>query len=175
MGRGTADVAVAGRWERQVVMVLQCDLDPNEASCAVGGTTLAATPSPVVRLVGPSSTVLPLAIEELFPIEPPRPAVARIRFSGAGEVLDLIRVGDRDLSLDERAATVTAVERRRLDSGVPTLDATVTLGADESRDGWRYRGRIASPGEPFTLTTDRYAVGGSVITLTTDSKATGRP
>lgn len=174
-GHGSADVAVAGRWERPVVMVLQCDLDPNSEDCAVGGTTLAATPAPVVRLVGPSSTALSLAIDELFPVEPPRPAVARIRFSGAAEVIDLIHVGDRDACLDERAATVTAVERRRVENGLAILDATVKLGADESRDGWRYRGRIASPGAPFTLTTDRYVANGSVVVLTVDSKGMQRP
>ena len=174
-GHGSADVAVSGRWERPVVMVLQCDLDPNGEDCAVGGTPLAATPSPVVRLVGPASTVLSLAIDELFPVEPPHSAVARIRFSGAGEMIDLIRVGDRDACLDERAATVTAVERRRAENGPATLDATVKLGADESRDGWRYRGRVASPGAPFTLTTDRYVASGAVIVLTVDSRGAERP
>jgi hypothetical protein len=174
-GHGSADVAVAGRWERPVVMVLQCDLNPNSEDCAVGGTILAATPSPVIRLVGPASTALSLAIDELFPVEPPRPAVVRIRFSGAAEMLDLIRVGDRDACLDERAATVTAIERRRGDNGLAALDATLKLGADGSRDGWRYRGRIASPGAPFTLTTDRYIASGSVIVLTVDSTGAPRP
>jgi hypothetical protein len=172
---GSADVAVAGRWERPVVMVLQCDLNPNSEDCAVGGMTLAATPSPVIRLVGPASTPLSLAIDELFPVEPPRPAVARIRFSGAAEMLDLIRVGDRDACLDERAARVTAVERRRADNGLATVDATLELGADGSRDGWRYRGRVASPGAPFILTTDRYVANGSVIVLRVDSGATPPP
>ncbi len=174
IGDRSVDVAMAERWERQVIMVLQCDLDPNGGDCAVGGTTLAAASLPVIRLVGPSSVLLSLAIDELFPVGPPRLATARIRFAGAGEMLDLIRVGDRDSTLDERAATVTAVERRRVDNGLATLDATVTLGADESRDGWRYRGRIASPGAPFTLTTDRYVLGGSVIGLTVDAKGTER-
>jgi hypothetical protein len=174
-GQGSTDVAIAGRWERPVVMVLQCDLDPNDEDCAVGGTTLAATPSSVVRLVGPGSVVLSLAIGELLPVEPPHPAVARVRFSGAGEMLDLIRAGDRDTCLDERAAMVTVVERRRSDNGVTTVDATVTLGADESRDGWRYRGRIVSPGAAFTLTTNRYVASGSVIALTADSREKERP
>lgn len=174
-GHVSADVGVAGRWERAVVMVLQCDLDPNTEDCAVGGTTLAASPSPVVRLVGPSSTVLSLAIDELFPVESPRPAVARIRFSGAPEIIDLIRAGDRDACLDERAATVTAVERRRVENGLAILDATLKLGADASRDGWRYRGRIASPGAPFTLTTERYVASGPVIVLTVDSQGMQQP
>jgi hypothetical protein len=173
--RGTADVPVAGRWERPVVMVLQCDVDPNSEDCAVGGTMLAATPSPVVRLIGPSSTALSLAIDELFPVEPPRPAAARIRFSGAAEMIDLIRVGDRDACLDDRAAIVTAVERRRAENGLTMLDAMVKLGADESRDGWRYRGRIASPGAPFTLTTEHYVANGSVIGLTVDSNGRQQP
>jgi len=173
-GQGSADVTVAGRFERPVVMVVQCDLDPQSEGCAVGGTPL-ATPSPVIRLVGPASIALSLAIDELLPVEAPRRAVARIRFAGADEMLDLIRSGDRDDCLDERAAIVSAVERRRSDNGAPVRDATVTLGADDSRDGWRYRGRIVSPGATFTLTTDRYVASGSVIALTIDPKGAGVP
>jgi hypothetical protein len=90
-------------------------------------------------------------------------------------MLDLIRSGDRDDCLDERAAIVSAVERRRSDNGAAGRDATVTLGADDSRDGWRYRGRSVSPGATFTLTTDRYVASGSVIALTIDPKGAGVP
>lgn len=165
----SADIAVAGRWERPVVMVVQCDLDPQAEGCAVGGTPLAAAPSPVIRLVGPASTALSLAIDELFPVEPPRRAIARIRFEGSGEMLDLIRSGDRDDCLDERAAIVSAIDHRRPDNGTIVRDATVTLGADDSRDGWRYRGRLVSPGATFTLTTSRYVASGTVIALKVDS------
>jgi hypothetical protein len=175
IGDRSADVTMAGRWERQVVMVLQCDLDPNGGDCAVGGTTLAATASPVVRVVGPSSTVLSLAIDELFPVDAPHPGVARIRFTDAAEMLSLIRPGDRDACLDDRAATVTAIERRRSEQGLASLDVMVKLGADASRDGWRYRGRGVSPGAPFTLTTDRYVLTGSVIALIVDPKGTESP
>ena len=51
----------------------------------------------------------------------------------------------------------------------------MTLGADDSRDGWRYRGRTVSPGATFTLTTDRYVASGSVIALTIDPKGAGVP
>jgi hypothetical protein len=173
--KGSADVPVAGRFERSVVMVLQCDLDPQSEGCAVGGSPLAATPSPVIRLVGPASTALSLAIDELLPAEPPRRAVARVRFAGAGEMLDLIRAGDRDNSLDERAAIVGAIEPRRAVNGAAVRDATLTLGADDSRDGWRYRGRIVSPGTNFTLTTDRYVASGFVIALTIDPKESRVP
>ena len=171
---GSADVAVAGRFERPVVMVVQCDLDPQSEGCAVGGTTLAATPPPVIRLVGPASTALSLAIDELLPIEPPRRAVARIRFVGAGEMLDLIRPGDRDDCLDERAAIVSAVEHRKADSGAAVRDATLTLGTDDSRDGWRYRGRIVSPGATLMLRTTRYVTSGTVIALTVNSNESER-
>jgi Domain of unknown function (DUF4330) len=164
-GRGEVDVTVAGRWERQVVMILQCDLDPNSEDCAVGGIPLTAVPLPVIQLMGPASTRLSLAIDELLPIETPRRAEARVRFAGAHELLELIRAGDHDAGLDDRAATVTAIGRRVTDRGMTTVDATVRLGVDESRDGWRYRGRPASPGAPFTLTTDRYIATGSVIAL----------
>jgi hypothetical protein len=70
---------------------------------------------------------------------------------------------------------VTAIDRRRSDNGTPTRDATVTLGADDSRDGWRYRGRIVSPGAAFTLTTDRYVANGTVIALTVDPIGPAHP
>jgi len=173
--QGSADVTVAGRFERPVVMMVQCDLDPQNEGCAVGGVPLATTPLPVIRLVGPASTALSLAVDELLPAEPSRRAVARIRFTGAAEMLDMIRTGDRDNTLDERAAIVGPVEPPRAINGAAVRDATLTLGVDDSRDGWRYRGRNVSPGAAFTLTTGRYVASGSVIALTVDPKESRVP
>ena len=54
-------------------------------------------------------------------------------------------------------------EASRAGDSTPARVATLRLGADPSRDGWRYRGRLVKPGAPIALTTDRYVVNGSVL------------
>ena len=84
-------------------------------------------------------------------------------FKSAAEVLTLIKVGDRDDLLDDRAAVVTGV--RGLRGGVTASEAGVTLrmGVDPSPQGWRYRGQILKAGAPFTFTTERYVLDGTVV------------
>src|SRR5439155_22485961 len=91
----------------------------------------------------------------------PQPISARVRLTGAADLLALVAVRDRDAFLDERAATITAIGTRQGEAVIVTL----LLGADRSREGWRYRGRLLVPGAPFSLTTDRYVVNGSVLTV----------
>jgi hypothetical protein len=50
-------------------------------------------------------------------------------------------------------------------SGGANPTVTLRLGLDQSRDGWRYRGRLLAPGAPFTLTTAGYAAGGTIIAV----------
>lgn len=172
-GRADVEVAAPGRWERHAILILPCDLDPNGDGCALGGIPLTGATTPVVRLVGPTAAAMSLAIDELLPTDPPRRAVARVRFTGAPAAIALLRAGDRDSTPDERAATITALGRRMDDRDTAMIDATLSLGVDQSRDGWRYRGHLALPGAPFTLITDRYVANGSVIELTAEPKGPG--
>jgi hypothetical protein len=173
-GHADVEVAAPGRWERQAILVLQCDLDPNGDGCALGGIPLTGVSQPVIRLIGPTSAAMPLSIDELLPTEPPQRAVARVRFSGASVAIGLIHTGDRDDTLDDRAATVTALGRRMDDRDPATIDAILNLGVDRSREGWRYRGHLALPGAPFRLSTDRYVANGSVIELTVEPNGADR-
>ena len=77
----------------------------------------------------------------------------------------LVRVGDRDDTLDERAATVAYVSSRPAGTGAAVIDLTLRLGVDPSPEGWRYRGRLFKAGAPFTLTTERYMLEGIVVTV----------
>ena len=97
-----------------------------------------------------------------------------VRLSSAPELVDAIRAGDRDDSLDDRAATIVAVGRRRANGGVAEIDVTMRLGMDGSPDGWRYRGRLMKAGAPFTLTTDRYVVEGLVLSVAETREDTPR-
>lgn len=169
-GQSTLELAADGRWERPAEVTLRCDLDPNDEDCAVGGTPIVATPAPIVRLVGPDGSVVSFALNELLPAATPRAANARIQFTGTGELLALLRSGDRDATLDERAASLTSVALRRSTGNDVAANAVVRLGLDESRDGWRYRGRSMKPGAVFTLTTDRYEATGVVVSVTIDSQ-----
>ncbi len=169
VGPRSIDLPVEGRWERDAVAVVRCDPDATSQDCAVGGKTLEASAALIVTVAGPSAP-LSFSVDEVLPDTPPRDATAKVRLVGSVELLDLVRTGDRDLFLDPRAAVVTAVGARRAENGAMAIDVTLRLGVDESRDGWRYRGRLAKAGAPFTFTTDRYALNGSVLSLTTGEK-----
>ena len=49
------------------------------------------------------------------------------------------------------------------------------LGLDDSRDGWRYRGRLVKPGVYFAFATERYEATGQVEALTILDGAKGGP
>jgi len=171
---GYVDVPVAEHWERGAVMQLRCDPDSGEGDCAVSGTSLTAgaritvgTPEALTyarALTVPWSGPLRMMVDEILPPTAPQPVKARVRLIGSPDLLALIAVRDRDAFLDERAATVTATEPRQGEA----MTVTLRLGADRSRDGWRYRARLLAPGAPFSLTTERYVANGSVLTVTVD-------
>jgi hypothetical protein len=166
VGAGEIDLPMEGAWARDAVITVRCDPDPNAGECSVGGRTLSTTPPPVVTISGPAGP-LSVAVSEVLPDAAPRDALVRVRFEGSAELLDLIRSGDRDLLLDQRAARVSELGRRREGGGGEAmLDATLRLGADAIQDGWRYRGRGIRPGEIFTLSTARYVATGSILSIT---------
>jgi hypothetical protein len=104
-------------------------------------------------------------LKELFPATPPSERIVVVRLSSAPEVVDVISTGDPDDSLDDRAATIVAVGRRRANAATAEIDVTLRLGVDGSPDGWRYRGRLIKAGAPFTLTTERYVVEGVILSV----------
>ncbi|MCU1381468.1 MAG: hypothetical protein JWL71_165 [Acidobacteria bacterium] len=146
-----------GLRQRAAEILLACDPAPNGEACSVGGV-LIAMPWPTVRVSGPSGATLAFALSEILPVSPPVTAIARIRVTGPPEILQMLRTGDRDDSLDDRAAVLTDIVRRG-----SSVDATLRLGVDLSGDDMRYRGRPIKAGAPFTLTTERYMAAGSVL------------
>ena len=170
VGAGEIDLPIEGAWARDAVIRVGCDPDPNAGECSVGGRTLSAMPPPVVTIAGPSATI-DVAVSEVLPDAPPREALVRVRFHGSAELLDLMKGDDRDLLLDQRAATVADLGRRQGNGGETMIDATLRLGADAIQDGWRYRGRVIKPGEIFTLSTARYVVTGSILGISVSEHA----
>ncbi|PYR13379.1 MAG: hypothetical protein DMG00_07020, partial [Acidobacteria bacterium] len=148
-----------GRWQRDAEMRVQCDPDPAGEGCVVGGFLLNAPRPPTLWLAVPSGEVVSFAVNELLPNTPPQFVTARVRLASAPEPLALVRVGDRDDILDERAATVIAVGSRH----ATDVDVTIRAGLDQSRDGRVYRGRAFKAGAPFRLSTDRYVLEGVVL------------
>ena len=164
------ELPLSERWRIPAVMVLRCDPESSD-DCTVGGLVLAARQEPrigfvnAVQVAGPL-TPMTLVVDDVFPENAASTADVIVRFAGNSDVLDLIKVGDRDSSLDDRVATVVALNQRPSENGTSARVATLRLGADPSRDGWRYRGRLVKPGAPLTLTTDRYVATGSVVGIT---------
>lgn len=160
-----------GRWQRAAEIVVQCDPDPNDEGCAIGGVALVSAPPPIVKLTGPSGTLLSFELTEVLPAAAPVVARARVRIAAAPEVLKMVRAGDRDDCLDARAAVVVDTARQ---AGAMALDLTLRLGVDLAVDGPRYRGRVIKAGSAFTFTTDRYVLGGTVLEVSTGRDGSSR-
>jgi hypothetical protein len=146
-----ADLPVAGYVERAAELLMRCDW-PSGFACTIEGRPLAQPPPITVTLPGGYI----FQIEEIAPPGDPQPATALLRLDVA---LPMMKVGDRDGIVGSRAAEVVAI------SGGANPTVTLRLGLDQSRDGWRYRGRLLAPGAPFTLTTAGYAAGGTIIAV----------
>lgn len=151
VGRKESDLPIEGRFEREAVLALRCDATTEASSCAISGRPLVSAGPVVVALEGG----VMFEIAEVLPDVKPVRARVRVQFRDGATTM---KAGDRDALLDERAASVTAVDRRGGD-----VAATLDVGLDEARDGWRYRGRPVKPGAAFELTTSGYLATGSVI------------
>jgi hypothetical protein len=158
-GEAGIDVVVPGSTERPVVIVLQCDAGGPD--CSVGGTSLDRPPPVAVVLDGGVN----LAIDEVLPTSSPSVARVQIRFTGPQTAL--MKVGDREPLLDQRAAVISAIGGRDGNS----INATLELGADSSREGWSYRGRSIRPGARFRFVTSHYESDGIVGAIVVDSPA----
>jgi hypothetical protein len=156
-GESAADLPIASQVERAAEILVRCDW-PTAEACSIGGTQLNREPPIMVTLAGGLS----FQIDAVSPPSEPARATLRVQLDGP---LPDIKTGDRDQLVGSRAAEVTAVIGNTV---------TVRLGADESRDGWRYRGRLIAPGSPFTLRTEKYVAGGRVISLSVDTPAGDR-
>jgi hypothetical protein len=144
LGDATADLTLPGKRERAAEIIVRCDW-PSVVICTIDGQRLNQPPPVVVTLPGG----LRFEIEEIAPPEDPTPAIATIHVpSTAG-----MKVGDRDATIGARAAEITSIAGTTV---------TLKLGVQDSREGWRYRGRLLEQGSPFTLRTETYSVTGTV-------------
>lgn len=148
IGTQAADLPVPGLVERAAEIVLRCDW-PSAATCTIGGESLTQPPPIAITLPGG----LRFEIDEIAPPDEARPAVAHIRL--AFPVVGM-KVGDRDAIVSASAAEITAFAGNTV---------TLKMGVHDSREGWRYRGQLLTPGATLMMRTHSYAVGGSVIDL----------
>lgn len=145
VGDATADLPLPGRNERAAEIVVRCDW-PSSQTCTVDSQRLTQLPPITILLPGP----LRFEIEEVAPADEPTPAIVRLRVSST----EGMKTGDRDATVGSRAAEITSIAGNVI---------TLRLGAQPSREGWRYRGGLLTPGGNVTLQTDRYTVAGTVI------------
>ena len=146
-GTQVVDFQLAGKAERAAEVLVRCD-SQSASTCTISGESLNRPPPILVNLPG-----LRFEVDEIAPPEEPRPVVATIQLPSpiAG-----IKAGDRDAGVGSSAAEVTAVAGSTL---------TLKLGVHDSRDGWRYRGRLLAPGTTFTLRTASYVASGTVTAV----------
>lgn len=166
MGALEADIPIDGRVERPAVLALHCDpqgadFRTGQEPCTIAGQAIAGVP--LVTVVLPGN--IGFSIAELFPPTAASRGRVVIRVEGGADVGPIAN-GDRDSLLDARAAVVTAAGGRQL---------TLALGLDESREGWRYRGRLVTPGAPFVFSTGRYEIRGEVQAVNLDAPAGAKP
>ena len=150
-GTLATDFPVAGKVELAAELMVRCDA-PGAGPCSIGGAPLSQAPPITVMLPG----ALAFQVEEIGPPSPPTPVTARVQFSGP---LPAMTAGDRDAMVSGRAAEIIST------SGGANPVVTLRMGADASREGWRYRGRLLLPGEPFLIRTNRYVAGGTVVSV----------
>ena len=162
------DRSVDGLEEREAVLTIRCD-PASDDPCTLGDRPETLQPPVVLSLPGPSR-YFHFAVQELLPPMAPHPASVRVRLLGDAPA-SMVRVGDRDTLLDERAAVITSVGR-----GLGATILTLKMGLDDSREGWRYRGQRMRPGASFVLSTDRYDASGTVESVTCAGPAgAGKP
>ena len=145
IGGQAADLPVPGLSERAAEIVLRCDW-PSAAACTIGGESLTQPPPIVITLPGG----MRFEIDEIAPPDEATPVIAHLRLDApiAG-----VKPGDRDAIVSAGAAEITAVVGPML---------TLRLGVHDSRDGWRYRGQLVTPGSTLTLRTPSAALTGTV-------------
>lgn len=158
LGDSVADGAANGLFDREAVVIARCDSPPLYEVCSINGQVLTGA--------GPLTLVLPgpykFELHEVLPTTEASPATITLRVIGPAAAL--VSVGDEDRLLDSRRARVTAIIAK--DGNSTTV--TMTLGIDQSREGWRYRGRLARPGDTLSFSTDRYHATGQIVAVRRD-------
>ena len=152
LGSAMADLPLPGKHERAAEVVVRCDW-PSTLTCSVDGQRLTQMPPIIITLPGG----LRFEIDEIAPPEDPVIATAQVRVASTAGM----KVGDRDATVGARAAEITAISGNTV---------TMKLGVHQSREGWRYRGSLLTPGESLTLRTDSYAVSGTVVNVSVAAK-----
>jgi hypothetical protein len=147
VGAATADLPLPGKRERAAEIVIRCDW-PNTATCTIDNQRLTQLP-PITIFLGGGTR---FEIEEIAPPEDATAATAQVRVASTAGM----KVGDRDATVGARAAEITSISGNTV---------TLRLGVHESREGWRYRGSLLTPGASLTLRTDSYAASGTVVSV----------
>jgi hypothetical protein len=151
VGTATADLPLPGKSERAAEILVRCDW-PSSQTCTVDTQRLTQLPPITIMLPGP----LRFEIEEIAPPDEPTPATVRVRVPST----DGMKTGDRDATVGSRAAEITAISGNVI---------TLKLGAQPSREGWRYRGGLLTPGGTIAFQTDRYSTSGTVVDTKVDA------
>jgi hypothetical protein len=184
-----SEVGIAGRWQRSVVLQVGCQMPVSRPrECVADGVIV--TPGYVLPISGTAGR-LRLFMELVLPDGDAHGVVLRARFMAYPGLIDLLKVGDRDRphwAIDGRGAVIAELRGRRSMSGevavgllqegfaptaevkatdqVAAVDATLRLGLDQSRTGWRYRSDLLRVGGPITFTTPTYTVRGVILSMT---------
>jgi len=147
------ELARTGQFEREAVVRFRCDPGKDDNPCGMEDPPDRPKTRATLTLPGPSS-FLRFTLTGILPTGTPRRARVQLRVPAA--IGSLIKVGDRDDLLNERAAVVVA-------SSGETV--TLEMGLDETRQGWTYRGQPARPGSALTIGNHRYAATGAIVSV----------
>lgn len=133
--------------------------------CVVGDVIL--QPTAIMSLTTPIG-VVPFQIDQIRGSQPLEPVEVTAQFADRPVVIGQIRKGDVDLGVfvNELAAgaVVTGVSApRALSSDAARVDVTLIAQAQRGTGSWTYAAAPLRVGSPYTLTTPRYELRGTVI------------
>jgi hypothetical protein len=147
-------------------------------NCAVNGAIV--SPGVTIPVAGGFSFI----VDTIRADAPPASVTVRVEFVGRPELIDLVAVGDTDLpgpgvgriaSVTNRQIRAGQVSRQTNSAGVvetattterlASVEATVTLSADQTPTGFTYRSMPVKPGALFSFETAKYAAHGAVMSL----------
>jgi hypothetical protein len=147
------ELARSGQFEREAVVRFRCDPGKDDNPCGMEDPPDRPKTRATLTLPGPSS-FLRFTLTGILPTEAPRRARVQLRVPAA--IGSLIKTGDRDDLLNERAAVVVSASGDTV---------TLEMGLDETRQGWTYRGQPARPGSALTISNNRYSATGAIVSV----------
>ena len=159
--------------EVPAIVKMGCVIKVTQGFPECGGAEFALRPHYIFKSTLPGDVPAPFQIDQIYGMTPVKSIRATVRFVGAAEALNAMRVGDLDteltrnpLSLGARVASLGPVAAS---AGQAERSGVLEVRAQQLPGGWWYGGvdSLRVSGQ-LTFRTDRYTVTATVGSVTND-------